>query len=246
MSFASVTNLAAVSTVGYTQGGATPFGTAASRAISDSIGRLAGQAASSMRQLDGSLAVVQAADAGAESVEELLGQLRDVAQQATSDSITADERSALEEEFSDLLAELDDVAQSTSFAGKDLLDGTLGTQTLQIGERHAIGSKLQVEFGDLTTSGLGIESLSIDSAANAEDALIALDRATQSVEQTRSGLATASNTLIGAYETAEAQAQALAPAEALSIAEQASDSLINGMALGAQSDALSVYAPWLV
>ena len=247
MSFSSITSLAAVSTLGVGSSAAS-FGDAASRAISGTISRVAGDLTSSMRDLEGSLSLVQTADAGAEDIADLLEEMRDSATQATDDSLTADERSELEAELSDLADQLDDIAESTSYSGRDLLDGSTASLTFLVGEQHAVGAELEVAFGDLGAEALGVDTLSLEDEWDAADALIQIDRALQTVDEYRAGFAAVSSEMASAYLTREAQLQALSPMEAVELAQETSSQILQSLGDGlvAQTHNLSPSAALLV
>ncbi len=75
------------------------------------------------------MAVSNLADEALNEFVTSLQSIRDKAQEASSTSLTISERISLQNEIGDLLSELNRIASTTSFGGKRLLDGSIGSQS---------------------------------------------------------------------------------------------------------------------
>ena len=83
-----------------------------------------------------------------------LQRIREMAVQAANGTNNADDRAALQAEVLQIVSELERQATAATFNGRKLLDGSFGTQTLQIGPN--IGSTLSVALADVRPENLGL------------------------------------------------------------------------------------------
>lgn len=86
-----------------------------------------------VRNANDGISLAQTAEGALQQSTNILQRMRDLALQAASGGNGGSERSALQEEVSQLQQELTRIAETTSFAGRKLLDGTFGSQALQVG-----------------------------------------------------------------------------------------------------------------
>jgi flagellin len=109
---------------------------------------------------------------------------------ANSTSSTA----ADQQEFSALQSQLDQIANSTSFGGKNLLDGTF-TGTFQIGAYSNTVSQINVTIGTLTSStlGVGTSAASIGTATAAYNAISLVQAAIASVASVEANVGASQN-----------------------------------------------------
>jgi flagellin len=75
----------------------------------------------------------QTAEGALSSVSDILSRMRDLSVQSASDSYSDNDRKSLQGELDQLYAEIDRISTSTTFNGRKILDGTLGTLKLQVG-----------------------------------------------------------------------------------------------------------------
>jgi flagellin len=83
------------------------------------------------------------------------------------------ERQALNAEFQQLKSELDRISQATNFNGKNVLDGSLSQDglDLQIGDTADLYNILSVSVNSMSSAGLGLADISIDTLKGAQTAL---------------------------------------------------------------------------
>lgn len=135
-------------------------------------------------EIGGSTAVVDglnAAEASAgvaiaagQEVGSLLTDLRRVSVQASQEGLDDTSRQALQNEFNGLREQIGTVVGAASFNGTNLIES--GASDLDVlaseqGDRFTVGAR------DLSASGLGIDTLDLDSPANAASAAAAIDTA---------------------------------------------------------------------
>jgi flagellin len=85
------------------------------------------------RNANDGISLAQTAEGAMGSVSNMLQRVRELAVQSANSSNSADDRKALQQEVSQLVSELGRISDVTEFNGVKLLDGTMGTQTYQVG-----------------------------------------------------------------------------------------------------------------
>ena len=86
-------------------------------------------------------------------ISNMLQRMRELSLQSASDTVGAQDRANLDAEVDQLVLEIDRITSTTSFNGKNLLDGTAGAQSLQIG--YMGGETLSFTVGNMSSSALG-------------------------------------------------------------------------------------------
>ena len=86
-----------------------------------------------MRNANDGISLAQTAEGGLQESTNILQRMRELSIQSANDTNTAADRANLQKEVSQLQAELTRISEATTFNGQKLLDGSLGTFTLQVG-----------------------------------------------------------------------------------------------------------------
>ncbi|PYE22834.1 flagellin [Paraburkholderia silvatlantica] len=79
------------------------------------------------------VSLVQTASSGLSSLTSSLQRIRQLATQAANGSMTADDRAALQQEVSQQVSEINRIASQTTYNGMNVLNGTLGNVSFQVG-----------------------------------------------------------------------------------------------------------------
>ncbi|QLF92470.1 flagellin [Pseudomonas sp. ABC1] len=79
------------------------------------------------------ISMAQTAEGALQQSTNILQRMRDLSLQAANGSNSKSERTALNDEVSQLKKELDRISNTTTFGGRQLLDGTFGTTSFQVG-----------------------------------------------------------------------------------------------------------------
>ena len=106
-----------------------------------------------MRNAADGQSMVDTAEGAMDEITNMLQRIRELALQSASDTMNSDDRANLNAEVDQLIAEIDRVTETTTFNGKNLLDGTAGIQTLQIG--NLSGETLGFSIGNMSSTALG-------------------------------------------------------------------------------------------
>jgi flagellin len=144
------------------------------------------------------ISLVQTAEGALEETQSILQRMRELAVQAASDTNedTVD-RAALDAEFQQLILEIDDISANTAFNEKILLDGTYDTAgsgiVVQTGANA--GQEMEILIGDMSASGLSVDTLDVTSQTTASAAVTAVNDAINSVSTQRATLGAYQNRL---------------------------------------------------
>lgn len=166
-----------------------------------------------MRNGNDAISIIQTAESGTNEVTDILQRMRELAIQSASETLADDERSYIQDEFLELQSEVARIANVTEFNGVQLADGSRTQVNVQIGINNDANSQISITLGDLTTNGLGISAINLDTSANALAALDVLDTALSSVNSSRSLLGAAQNRIESALNNAQIYVEALSSAE---------------------------------
>jgi flagellin len=163
-----------------------------------------------VRNANDAISMIQVAEGAMKGMSDMLQRMRELAVQSISDSNTANDRTALDSEFEQLKAEIERIADNTQWNGTNLLDGTMGSATFQVGANA--GQTIAVTFKDFENDTANVASasnrvftgdkinsggsagtndltdLDIGTSTNAATALSALAGAIDSVNSERAGL----------------------------------------------------------
>jgi flagellin len=150
-------------------------------------------------------AMVQVAEGAYDQIGNMLVRLKELATQAASANANGN-LDKIEAESQALINEIDRISESTAYAGAAVLDGSLGTQTFQVGSTANTFSQIDVAFSTVSSttlgagSGSGVGTIQLDTAEHAQDALTEIDYAIDELNESRGDLGAIQNRL--AYASA--------------------------------------------
>jgi flagellin len=98
--------------------------------------------------------MVQTASSGLASLTSSLQRIRQLATQAANGSMTDDDRAALQKEVTQQISEVNRIASQTTYNGMNLLDGSMGSVTFQVGAN--VGQSITLNLSqDMSAAKLG-------------------------------------------------------------------------------------------
>ena len=146
--------------------------------------------------------MIDTADGALQETQTLLLRMRELAVQASNGTLGDADRAALEIEAGSLEAEIKRIGDATSWAGKNLLDGSFSgdmsanTRTLQIGTKDGQTIELSIPEMTATAATIGYSvAHSIGSFTGAQSAIGSIDAALSNVAEVRGKLGGISNRL---------------------------------------------------
>jgi flagellin len=133
---------------------------AAGLQISNSLSSQINGLAVAARNANDGISLAQTAEGALQESTNLLQRMRDLAIQSANGSNGASERAALQSEVAQLQAELNRIADTTRFGSQNLLDGSFGTQTFQVGAQSY--ETIAVATGDARATKIGSFQINFD------------------------------------------------------------------------------------
>lgn len=141
------------------------------------------------RNANDAISLAQTAEGALDEVTSMLQRMRELAVQSVNDTNTSTDRTSLNAEFAQLKSEIQRIATTTSFNGKNVLDGTMGSATFQVGADA--GDTITVNISATMSTGangLAVSDDTVSTAATASAAITALDTALSTVDTFRGTL----------------------------------------------------------
>ncbi len=116
------------------------------------------------RNTNDAVSMVQTASSSLNDVQNMLQRVRELAVQYNNGSNSSTDKTSIQNEVNQLTQEIDRQRTASSFNGTNLLNGTAGTVTFQVGANN--GDSLTTSFKDIEgASGLGTTAFCWSSAA---------------------------------------------------------------------------------
>ena len=166
-----------------------------------------------IRNANDGISIIQSAESATNEVTDILQRMRTLAVQSASETLADEERSYIQDEFLELRSEVARIAAVTEFNGVQLSDGTTTQLDVQVGIDNNASSRITIQLGDLTTTGLTLTTIGLDSVTNARNAIDVVDTALGSVNSTRSLYGAVQNRIDSALNNAQIYSEALSAAE---------------------------------
>jgi flagellin len=116
------------------------------------------------RNANDGISLAQTAEGSLGAMSSNLQRIRELAVQSANATNNSTDRKALQQEVSQLASELDRVAKTTQFNGKNLFDGSFGTQAFQVGANanQVINTSMvnarTTAYGNNTVGGSGVSA----------------------------------------------------------------------------------------
>jgi len=128
-------------------------------------------------------------EGASQGISDMLGRMKELSIQATNDTLNDSDRKALNEEFQQLKQEIDRQTKSTEFNTQDLLSGQSplsdGTGKFQVGPKGGDENRIDVAKHDLSLESLDIMKADISTREGAALAMDGIDKANETVINSR-------------------------------------------------------------
>lgn len=163
------------------------------------------------RNAQDGLSMVQTAEGAMNEVSNILVRMREIGVESASDALTTSQREFLDLEVVELKGELDRLSNQISFNEQNLLDGSAGTLTFQVGA--ATTDEIDVDFTNIKVSSTDLAlTTDVKSSANAQTAIGEIDTALQDVSEFRATLGAKANRFTTAVNTINNAVESLSAA----------------------------------
>ena len=126
-------------------------------AIADSLRSQSSSLGQAINNANDAMGIIQTADKAMDEQVKILDTIKMKAIQAASDNQSSDSRNAIQKDVNRLLEQLDNIATTTSFNGRNLLDGKFSNKEFQVGAYSnqtiaaSIGNTSTTATGNITT-----------------------------------------------------------------------------------------------
>ncbi|WP_341939223.1 flagellin N-terminal helical domain-containing protein [Marinimicrobium sp. C2-29] len=118
-----------------------------------------------IRNANDGVSMIQTAEGALQEVTNILQRMRELSVQSANGIYTDSDRQTLDAEVQQMVEEIDRISETTSFNGQKLLDGSLGSVALQVGDQSNQTIELKVQSMDSSSLGLGSTSSDLSGGA---------------------------------------------------------------------------------
>jgi len=153
-----------------------------------------------VRNANDAISMIQTAEGSTKEITNMLERMRELSVQAANDTYGTDDRSAIQTEVDELVEEIDRIATNTEWNGKKILGDAATNYSYQVGSGSTTSSSVTVTFDQMNATSLGVNSLTLDSYANATSAISSIDAAIQTVDTFRATLGAKINRMTSAAD----------------------------------------------
>lgn len=190
---------------------------AAGLAISERLRAKVRSVNQAIRNANDGISLVQTAEGALSENSNILARMKELAVQARNGTTSSSDRATLDDEFQSLIAALGRNANATSYGGVQLLDGTAGTITFQVGDSTSAGvDTYTTSLADVSTStGLSVSTLYINTSCTTtiDSVITSLDTAINTVNTARGRFGAAQNRLSSTISSLQISSENLSAAE---------------------------------
>lgn len=113
-----------------------------------------------VRNANDGQSLIQTAEGALSESTNILQRMRELSIQSANGTYDSGNRKTMDAEVKQLISELDRISETTSFNGQNVLDGSLGSVTLQVGSEA--NQTIELKIGSLDSKSLGLGSTSVD------------------------------------------------------------------------------------
>ncbi|MFZ3231306.1 MAG: flagellin [Pseudobdellovibrio sp.] len=191
------------------------------------------------------ISAIQVGEGGLSEQTNLLTRLKELGVQSASDNIGEKERGYLQQEASTLVDEIDRISKTTTFADKNLIDGSQNVFEFHVGTQATSENiiKYETDSGGASASELGVEGIDISSKSGARDLLSNVGTAIDKVSKMRAGFGSLQSRLESTVNGLDSRSENLQAAKSrISDADVAKESSDIASSQMLQNAALSVLA----
>ena len=144
------------------------------------------------RNVQDGISMVQTAEGALEEAGNIAQRMRELGVQAGNDTLSDEDRTKVKEELLQLQDEMKKISEETKFNGKQLLNKTNASFTIQAG---ANSETRTIKTADLSSIANGLSTITISSSAEAQSFVTKVDNALTSITAARSALGAMQNRL---------------------------------------------------
>ena len=153
-----------------------------------------------IRNANDGISATQTAEGSMGAIQDSLQRIRELAVQSANDTNGTADHSSLQTESSALIGEIDRVVAVTKFNGVSLINGDFSAKAIQVGSNQTTNDYISVTISNVSSSALGIGSISLATTNGSYSALNTLDTAINTVTAARASMGAYQNQLNAAIQ----------------------------------------------
>ena len=111
------------------------------------------------RNANDGISLAQTAEGALQESTNILQRMRELAVQSANDTNSASDRASLNEEVVQLQSELDRIASTTTFNGRNVIDGSMSNATFQVGANAGVDQTISFSIDSAAAADLGNENI---------------------------------------------------------------------------------------
>ena len=153
----------------------------------------------SVRNANDAISMMQTAEGATKEITNMLERMRVLAVQSANDTYSDTDRTAIGDEVEQLSAEITRISDNTQWNGISVLkDGA--TYSYQVGTEGDTASQITMKFEKMGANDLTVDALAVDTNANSQLAIEAIDTAITTVDTFRATLGAKINRMTSAAD----------------------------------------------
>ncbi len=157
------------------------------------------------------VSLVQTAEGALTEVHSMLNRMVELATQSANGTYSTSNRSEMQKEITALKTEIDRIGATASFNGISLFSGK--SITLHVGESASASNQLAVSLTKMSSSAIGVKSVSINTVSGAKTAISTINTAIDKISSMRSTFGALQNRLEHTINNLGVQSENLTAAE---------------------------------
>lgn len=165
------------------------------------------------KNIQDGISMIQTAEGALNETHAIIQRMRELSVQASSDTMTDEDRKLIDIEFQELKKEITRISKDTEFNTRTLLNGDYKDNPLKLQVGANSGQNIDIYIGEVSSTSLGMDDLSIATREDAEKSLSALDDSLKQTSSERARLGAYQNRLEHAYNVTMNTAENLTNAE---------------------------------
>lgn len=165
------------------------------------------------KNIQDGISLIQTAEGALNETHAMIQRMRELSVQAANDTLTDEDRELLDIEFQELKKEITRVSTDTEFNTRTLLNGDYEENGLKIQVGANSGQNIEILIGEVSSSSLGMDDLSIATREGAEQSIGALDESLKQTSHERARLGAYQNRLEHSYNVTMNTSENLTAAE---------------------------------
>ncbi|WP_414012963.1 flagellin [Limnohabitans sp.] len=141
-----------------------------------------------VRNANDGISMLQTAEGALSEVTNMLQRIRELSVQAANDTYSDPDRESLQLEVTELIDEIDRIGNNTMWNGMYVFAADIGSDgdfSIQVGVGDSVDSVIEGTLYEMDAGELGVDTLDISTATDAQSAMLSIDLAISTIDNWR-------------------------------------------------------------